>query len=296
MKHCVSILLPTYNRASILSDCINSLAAQSYPDWELIICDDCSNDDTQAIIKEFQEKDSRIRHFRNCNRQGLHRSRNELIAAAQGDLVFFIEDDVILEPDSIQILVETYYSFNKDGYRVGAVTPSLLQVNKENKVAFQRKLFDYIKELRFRNMSEPCQIDRLTGLISNSYSPHFETVQEVVDVHACSLYPRNVFVTEGGFEETVYGGNYMFAEAEYNFRLRKKGYKMLFAPKSIVYHYTYPSGGCRLPFMSYAYYSVRNQILYITRNYGPRALYMVPSFIAFMSMISLFYLFKRGNV
>jgi glycosyltransferase involved in cell wall biosynthesis len=296
MNNCVSVLLPTFNRAGILPDCINSLYAQSYTSWELIICDDCSDDNTQAIVKEFQEQDSRIRYFRNSIHHGLHKSRNELLAVARGDLVFFIEDDIVLEPDSIQILVETYFSFNNDGYKVGAVTPSLVQVHKQNQVAFQRKLFDYIKDIRFTGMVEPCKIDRLTGLISNNYSPHFEAVQEVVDVHACSLYPRSVFTGEGGFEETVYTGNYMFAEAEYNFRLRKKGYKLLFAPKSILFHYTYPSGGCRLPFMSYAYYSVRNQILYIARNYRLRALYMLPSFIVFMGIVSVIYLLKRGNV
>jgi glycosyltransferase involved in cell wall biosynthesis len=296
MNNCVSILLPTFNRASILPDCVNSLYAQSYINWELVICDDCSDDNTQTIVKEFQEQDARIRYFKNPGRYGLHKSRNELIAVAKGDLVFFIEDDIILEPDSIQILVETYYSFNKDGYKVGAVTPSLVQVNKQNQVAFQRKLFDYIKDLRFKGMVEPCKIDHLTGLISNNYSPHFETVQEVVDIHAVSLYPRSVFTEEGGFEEAVYKGNYMFAEAEYNFKLRKKGYKLLFAPKSIVYHYTFPSGGCRLPFMSYAYYSVRNQILYTARNYGLRSLYMLPSFMAFMGMVLVIYLFRRGNV
>jgi glycosyltransferase involved in cell wall biosynthesis len=296
MSNRVSILLPTYNRAGIIADCIDSLFAQSYTDWELVICDDGSSDDTQTIINQFQLKDSRIRYIKNPSRQGLHKSRNRLIAAARGELIFFVEDDTSLEPDSIRILVETYDSFNNDGCRVGAVTPSLVQASKQNQVAFQRKLFDYIKDLRFKNISEPCVIDRLTGLITNNYSPQFERVREVVDIHACSLYPRVVFDREGMFEEKAYVGNYMFAEADYNIRLRKKGYKLLFAPKAIIYHYTYPSGGCRLPFISYAYYAVRNQVLYIARNYGIKAFYMIPSFMIFMAAASTIYLFKRRNV
>jgi GT2 family glycosyltransferase len=265
-------------------------------DWDLIVYDDCSGDDTWSVVRALQDNESRIRYFRNDARLGLHKTRNKAIAVADGDLLFFLEDDIILEPESLQILVDTYHALNGGACKIGAIAPSLVLVGKEN-VAFQRKIFDYIQDLRFGNNGQmACVTDHLTGLISKKFAPHFETVQEVDDVHACSLYPKSVFIEEGGFEERAYTGNYMYAEAEYNIKIRKKGYRLLFQPKAIAYHYTHPSGGCRMPFLPYAYYSVRNHTLYLGRNYGARALYMIPSFMVFMGMVSVIYLFRRGNV
>lgn len=88
----VSIILCTYNRAPLLPAAIRSVLHQTYPDWELVIIDDGSSDDTRTIVRSFQRKDTRIVYHSQTNR-GLARARNAGLRLAQGDLLTFIDSD-----------------------------------------------------------------------------------------------------------------------------------------------------------------------------------------------------------
>lgn len=95
----VSIILPTYNRSSLVRRCVDSILKQTYTNWELIISDDGSIDDTATIVMEFTKLDSRIKVNINANNQGSPRNRNIALAMATGELTLYIEDDLILHPD-----------------------------------------------------------------------------------------------------------------------------------------------------------------------------------------------------
>ena len=82
----VSIIMPSFNTARFISDTIKSVQAQTYVNWELLIVDDCSNDDTDSIIKLFLE-DKRIRYFKNNNNEGAAYSRNRALSEAQGEWI-----------------------------------------------------------------------------------------------------------------------------------------------------------------------------------------------------------------
>jgi glycosyltransferase involved in cell wall biosynthesis len=60
----ISIIIPTYNRASFIPETIESIVSQTYKDWECIIVDDGSTDDTEKVITNFQNKDSRIKFLK----------------------------------------------------------------------------------------------------------------------------------------------------------------------------------------------------------------------------------------
>ena len=59
----VSIVLPTYNRAKVLTRAIDSVLAQTYQDWELIVVNDASTDETEELLRRYEAKDHRIRHI-----------------------------------------------------------------------------------------------------------------------------------------------------------------------------------------------------------------------------------------
>jgi glycosyltransferase involved in cell wall biosynthesis len=107
MNPTVSIVLATYLRLESLKLAIESVIAQSYTGWELLVIDDGSPDDTYGVVMPFVEKDSRIRYFRHKNR-GYRQSRNIGIAAALGPYVTFIDNDDEYEPDHLSTRVEYF--------------------------------------------------------------------------------------------------------------------------------------------------------------------------------------------
>ena len=80
----VSIITPTYNCAKFIAQTIESVLAQSYTDWEMIISDDCSTDNTQEVIRPYLEADSRIKYISNEKNSGAAITRNNALKVAQG--------------------------------------------------------------------------------------------------------------------------------------------------------------------------------------------------------------------
>lgn len=100
--------MANYNYAQYIEEAINSVISQSYQDWELIIVDDGSRDNSVEIIKSYCEKDSRIKLFTHDN--GVNRGLKESILLglehASGEWIAFLESDDIFEPDNLAKKVE----------------------------------------------------------------------------------------------------------------------------------------------------------------------------------------------
>lgn len=88
----ISIVIPTYNRNTMLIEAIQSIQKQSYQEIEIIIVDDCSTDNTEEIIKR-EVKDSRIRYFRNLKNMGPGYNRGFGVQQAHGEYIIFMDDD-----------------------------------------------------------------------------------------------------------------------------------------------------------------------------------------------------------
>lgn len=101
----ISIILPTYNRKHLIEGAIRSVLDQTYQDFELIIVDDCSTDNTEAFLKE-NFSDSRIRYIRNEKNLGAGGSRNQGIGLAQGEWIAFIDSDTIWYPNKLERQLE----------------------------------------------------------------------------------------------------------------------------------------------------------------------------------------------
>lgn len=88
-----SVIIPTYNRASMLPKAIESVLAQTYPNWELIIVDDGSTDNTKELVANFIEKDGRIKYIyqENAERSA---ARNNGIKNAKGEYICFLEQNI----------------------------------------------------------------------------------------------------------------------------------------------------------------------------------------------------------
>ena len=118
MSDLVSIIMPSYNTAQYIVDSINSVLAQTYTNWELIIVDDCSTDQTEEIIKAVGEE--RIRFFKNEKNSGAAVSRNYALRQAQGKWIAFLDSDDLWHPEKLEkqigFMKEHGYHFSYTNY------------------------------------------------------------------------------------------------------------------------------------------------------------------------------------
>lgn len=103
----VSIVLPIYNGEKYMRQSIESVINQTYKNWELIIIDDCSSDNTSIIAKEYAEKDNRIRYYRNETNLKLPRGLNRGFSLSKGDYLTWTSDDNLYLPTAIERMVST---------------------------------------------------------------------------------------------------------------------------------------------------------------------------------------------
>jgi len=95
----VSVIIPTFNRKNMLKEAIDSILAQTYSDFELIIVDNCSTDGTERMVAGYH--DERIRYFRNSNNGIIAVNLNYGIKRARGEYIALCDDDDIWMPDKL---------------------------------------------------------------------------------------------------------------------------------------------------------------------------------------------------
>ena len=97
----ISICLTTYNRASVLTKTLDSILTQSYGDFELIVSDDYSPDETAEICREYELKDKRVKYYRNNTNLKMPGNLNAAIQKAKGEYIANLHDGDVYRPDLI---------------------------------------------------------------------------------------------------------------------------------------------------------------------------------------------------
>ncbi len=101
----VSIVMPAYNAEKFIAEAILSVQAQTYSNWELLIVDDCSTDDTAGIVERFAREDTRIRYYKQPENAGAAKARNKAIEMAQGRYLAFLDSDDLWTPDKLEVQI-----------------------------------------------------------------------------------------------------------------------------------------------------------------------------------------------
>jgi glycosyltransferase involved in cell wall biosynthesis len=104
----ITVFTPTYNRAPLLQRLYESLCIQSFHDFEWLIVDDGSQDDTEKIIGTFIAENKMVIRYIKQSNGGKHRAINHGVAEARGELFFIVDSDDSLPSDSLQIIHDTY--------------------------------------------------------------------------------------------------------------------------------------------------------------------------------------------
>ena len=96
----VSIIMPSYNTAQYIGESIKSVISQTYSNWELIIVDDCSTDNTDEVVGGFQ--DNRIKYIKNEKNSGAAVSRNRALREVKGEWIAFLDSDDLWFPQKLE--------------------------------------------------------------------------------------------------------------------------------------------------------------------------------------------------
>lgn len=113
----ISIIIPCYNTAQYIDQCLKSILSQNYQDYEIIIIDDGSTDNLLAVLAKYKEN-SKIKLFSYKN-QGVAQARNEGISKATGEYIMFVDPDDYITPNALQILYEETQKDQYDAIRYG---------------------------------------------------------------------------------------------------------------------------------------------------------------------------------
>lgn len=171
MKTKVSICIPTYNRATLLHHTLESVFAQTYKDFEVVIVDDGSTDSTGKMLKESGYP---IRYYWQEN-TGDAASRNRLVELARGQFIVFVDSDDLLMPDAIARMMQVVQTTSDDVIVYGPY----LRIDAEGNVIGKCK----------RRLHSGC----ITKHLFND-----------IFVHTCgSMFPKKLLERSGGFDESL---------------------------------------------------------------------------------------------
>lgn len=136
----VSVLMSSYNHQSFISEAIQSVLKQSFQDWEFLIIDDCSTDESFLIAKKFENQDSRIKVFKSPYNRGMVQNTNELILASKGEYIAIINSDDSWEEKKLEKQVD----FLDNNPEYGACFTSVNMINEGGKIILNKKKNPFI--------------------------------------------------------------------------------------------------------------------------------------------------------
>lgn len=161
MTEKVSIITPLYNSGSFISETIDSVLAQGFGNWEMIIVDDCSNDNGQEIVKNYQKSDQRIKLMVNASKLGPAISRNKAIEAASGRFIAFLDSDDVWYPNKLELQVDymlrNNYAFTFSAYdKISEAGEPIGRVDVPEKVSY-------------RDLLKTCSVGCLTAVYDTNH-------------------------------------------------------------------------------------------------------------------------------
>lgn len=187
MNKSVSVIVPVYNAENYIARCIESVRSQTHTNWELILVNDGSVDDSPKIIDEFGKKDKRIRIFNQTNR-GAAAARNVGLDNATGDFIFFLDADDYLPTDALEYLITEQIKNDSDivigdfEYRIDGETFAYSHTNIHNTQQF---IHDFLASswvvicgsLIKTTLFKDCQIRFPEGVV---YSEDFSAILKIL--------------------------------------------------------------------------------------------------------------------
>ena len=208
MVELVSVIMPAFNAEKYISESIESVIAQTYTNWELIIVDDGSTDNTAKIVKVFSSADNRIKYFYQSNQQ-MGKARNTGLQNSNGKLIAFLDSDDIWVSNKLEIQVD----FLK---------------NKEVDLVFSD---GYV----FRDSIENVEYEYKTinGEVYGNHAQHALMMQNFIPIPSVLTY-KSAIVKVDGFNENIEIHN--VADYQLWLKMLIGGFKFYGIPEKLFYY------------------------------------------------------------
>lgn len=152
----VSIITPLYNSEKFIAETIESVLAQTYKNWEMIIVNDCSKDRGPSIVERYVEKDNRIKLFHNDKNEGVSFSRNKAIDFSQGKYIAFLDSDDLWKREKLEKQI-TFMEMNN-------YILTYTKYTKINEDGSTRGSINVPKKLNYSELLKNCLINCVTGI------------------------------------------------------------------------------------------------------------------------------------
>lgn len=217
----ISVVIPTFNRAEMVCDCIARVLESRGADFEVVVVDDCSPDDTGARVAARFGGDPRVRYFRNAVNRQLGGSRNVGAGHACGEILLFLDDDNLVEPDLLANLVADFDAYPE----AGLIAPMAVNVGGR-------------KDGRIWTLG--CDFNPWTSQ-PRDFGANIPRAELPTDrVHFPTLYSPNAFAVRRAVHEEVGGFcerlPFYFDESDYGWRIADTGRKAWILSTAVTLH------------------------------------------------------------
>jgi N-acetylglucosaminyl-diphospho-decaprenol L-rhamnosyltransferase len=253
-----SIVIVSYNSAPFINSCLKSIYASSFKDFEIIIVDNYSQDDTLKIIKPSYLRRTNLKLISLKQNIGSAAGRNLGAKQARGQFLLFLDPDTEMAPDCLK----QYRHFTQLYPQFGAAQAKLLNLQRQQ---YFDSAGEYLDALGFL-------VDRASGAKDTGQLDF--TAPILAGKTACVLVNHQAFQAIGGFDKTYF---FLLEDADLFWRLWLNGYLVLFYPQAKVYHaFNTPAKNLRHA-VHYSgsliqYRGSRNYLFTLLKNLGPKKL------------------------
>jgi len=209
----VHVIIPAYNEADVIDDCLRGLAHQAFEDFRVTVINDQSTDETRDIILRFVASDPKRFELKEFGKVGPGKARNLVARESNSPLLAFIDADCQPTSDWLSKIVPLFEEWVEIGSCGG---PHLAPPQSS---AFQLKVEAFLK---------------MTSWLVDFYKSDSKEPRPTRHNPLCNvLYRREVVLSHGGFREELFQGE----DFEFDDRLRRSNLKIFFHPQAIVFHH-----------------------------------------------------------
>lgn len=243
----ISVFVPTGSRSESLRRVLNSLCKQSYKNFEVIIVDYKSNDNTYDLIERFSKK-LKIKLIKQT-KKGLSLAANMALKRSTGDVFIRTDDDVEMTPGWLNAIKDSFLSDSKVGGVTGpTIIPKEFIKNRDlfvfNKMFKSKSFFWKIIGKFYYNFlmeGDPYRVchwfdSGVFSLGTNYLASLKQPIQEVTNLEACNFAVKTALLRKAGGFDRIYSGVGEYHEPDAAFKIKAMGYKLIFNPKAHLYH------------------------------------------------------------